>query len=119
MKIFDFTKLTETVSAYIETRIELLKLDLQEQAVGFIAKTLTWGLIGLCGLTFLLFISLGISALVNQWLESEFLGYLVVAGLYLLCGLVVYFAKDAIELKVRKGVSNSGLLDEILEEDEQ
>ena len=96
-----------------------MKLDLQEQAVGFIAKTLTWGLIGLCGLTFLLFISLGISALVNQWLESEYLGYLIVAGLYLLCGLVVYFAKDAIELKVRKGVSNSGLLDEILEEDEQ
>lgn len=118
MKIFDFNKLTETVSAYIETRIELLKLDFQEQAVTFIAKALSWAMIGLCALAFLLFISFGISSLVNQWLESSYLGYMIVAGVYLLFAIATYLWKDAIEGRIRKSVSDPGIIDESVEEDE-
>ncbi|NVJ47806.1 MAG: phage holin family protein [Cytophagia bacterium] len=119
MKIFDFTKLTETVSAYIETRVELLKLDLKEQSVKFLARLLTWGIVISTALTATFFLSLGLSAFLNEVLDSTFLGYLMVACLYLLIGLITYLMRGNIEKKIHLEVKETDVLDELEEEDEQ
>lgn len=119
MKIFDFNKLTETVSAYIETRVELLKLDLREQSVKFLAKLLTWGIVISTALTAIFFLSLGLTAFLNEVLNSSFLGYVVVAGLYILIGLCTYLMRGKIEKRIHLEVKEADILDELEEEDEQ
>jgi len=119
LKIFDLNRLTETVSAYIETRIELLKLDFQEQFVRFMAKALTWGIMLLCGLTILFFLSFGLAALLNELLESKYLGFMLVAGLYLLIAVVVYLSRNLIERRIHQEVSDFENMQEDIKEDEQ
>ncbi|HEY9116815.1 MAG TPA: phage holin family protein [Roseivirga sp.] len=119
MKIFDFNKLTETVSAYIETRIELLKLDIKEEMSKAIAKSMTWGVILICGLTALLFLSLGLALLFNELLNSGYYGYWIVAGIYLIVAAVIYISRDSLERKFSKEVKEAHYSDESLEENEQ
>lgn len=119
MKIFDFNKLTETVSAYLETRVELLKLDLKEQSVKLLARFLTWGIVISTALTAIFFLSFGLTAFLNEVLDSSFLGYLIVAGVYLLIGLVTYLMRVRIEKRIHLEVKKADILEELEEEDEQ
>lgn len=118
MKIFDLNKLTETVSEYIETRIELLKLDFQEQFVKFMAKALTWGILLLCGLTILFFISFGLAELLNEALQSHYLGFLLVGSLYLLIAIIIYLSRNTIEKRIHQAVSDFENMQEENKEDE-
>lgn len=119
MKIFDFNKLTETVSAYIETRIELLKLDAKDEVSKVMAKAMTWGVILACALTALLFISLGLSMFFNELTESGYLGYWIVAGIYLIIALIIFIFKDSLEKKFSKEVKEAEYSEESEEDDEQ
>lgn len=96
-----------------------MKLDFQEQSVRFIAKSLTLLIISLCLLATLLFLSLGLSALFNQLLDSAYWGYMIVAGLYLIIGVSFFLSKNKIEEKLLEEVKDSGILEEPEEENEQ
>lgn len=84
-----------------------------------IAKSMTWGVILICGLTALLFISLGLALLLNELLDSPYYGYWMVAGFYLIIAIIVYLFKDTIERKFSKGVKEAHYSEESLDEDEQ
>jgi uncharacterized membrane protein YqjE len=120
LKIFDFNKLADTVSAYVETKIELLKLDLKEQLVQVLARLLTWSVLIFSMLTALLFLSIALSAFLNEILESSFWGYVIVAGTYILIGIGAFLSKESIERVLHSQVEKSGILQEKTDdEDEQ
>lgn len=105
MKLFDLDKLVNTLSGFIETRIELLKIDAKESLTVVVTKIVTLSLISVTGLFILFFLLMGLSGLLNQLLESQYLGYVIVAGFFVLVLLIILALKEKIGDKIREQIS--------------
>jgi uncharacterized membrane protein YqjE len=90
LKIFDFHKVIEAFNGFIETKVEILKLDAREEIGTLIAKLLVLLLIGLFSALVLLFLSLACAYALNDVLESTYAGLLIVGGFYLVISIVLY-----------------------------
>lgn len=89
-----FNKLKEDVLAYVELKLELLKLSTYERS-GQLIAILSYGLI-LLFLAFFafLFVFLAVGLFLGDMFDSFGAGFAVVGGLYLLIiGLVMLFKK--------------------------
>jgi uncharacterized membrane protein YqjE len=95
--IFKFLRLDnliESLSGYIETRVELVKLEVREEIAKVVSHALMIGVLLLLGLLFILFISLGWANYLNTFFNDSFSGYWIVAGIYgLPCVLIYLFRK--------------------------
>ena len=100
MKLFDLDKLIDTLTGYIENRVELLKLDVREQIALVVAKVSVILLQVLLGIMVLAFIFVGIALLLNQLLNSAFLGFLIVAALFAIALWLVYAAREKLRSRV-------------------
>ena len=98
MKIQDeFKKIEETaehLKSYVNTKIAQLKLSAAEKISDvislFIAKLLV-------AVVFFFFIFFGSSALaygLGDYFEKTWLGFVIVAGFYLLAGLAIWFGRE-------------------------
>ena len=99
--IFKFLRLdnlVENLSGYVETRIELIKLEVREEIAKVLSRALMIGLLLLLGLLFILFISLGWANYLNAYFSDSFSGYWIVAGIYGVPCLIIYV--------FRKGISH-------------
>ena len=90
LKIFDFHKVIEAFNGFIETKVEILKLDAREEVGTLIAKLLVLLLISLFSAMVLLFASLAGAYAINEGLESAYAGHLIVGGFYLIIAMVLY-----------------------------
>lgn len=88
---------TQTIQQLIEQGQELVKTQLAIYKLRATAKTadisgsvVAMILVGLAGLFFLLFISLGLAFWLTQLLNSTALGFTAVAVIYLLIALILY-----------------------------
>ncbi|MBO3699446.1 phage holin family protein [Roseivirga sp. E12] len=106
MKLFDLDKLIDTFTGFIETKIELVKLDAKEELSGVIAKAIVFFSVAVFALLALLFISLGTSSILNSFLENDFIGYLIVGVIYLIVGATIYANKESILTKIREQAQN-------------
>ncbi len=100
----------ENIAGYMETRIELAKLDLKKEFAGVLAKLIVFSIaiIGILGL--FLALTLAIGFLLNELLSSGFLGFFIVALVYGIVTVVGFSAaknekwiaslRDQIEKKV-------------------
>lgn len=102
MKLFDLDKLLETLTGYIETKIELLKLDAKEELSVAMARLATLLVIAASALLAVFFLSFGMAYLLNQYLDSSYLGFVFVGGLYLILAALVYSRKEAIKSKLKR-----------------
>lgn len=105
MKLFDLDKLINTLTGYIETRIELLKLDLKEGLSVAITKLVLISLLSLFGFFVVFFVFLGLAAILNDLLESHFWGYLLVAGFFALGLFIVLALREKIADRIRKEIA--------------
>jgi len=78
------TALINRITEYIKIKTEQIKLEIIGHSARLLSHVLVVGFLVILGLFFLFFISFGLSAYFNQLFNSTFLGYLTVAGLYLL-----------------------------------
>lgn len=83
--------LMERVKEFTLAWLELNKLKAINRLAGVFSETLPDILIGVLGLTFLLFINLAVAFLLGDILGKIYLGFLVVSGFYLLLCLVLHF----------------------------
>src|SRR6478609_7031951 len=94
-KIFDHLQhLTEEVKEYVNVRIDLAKLNLAEKASKIAADTAAIFISAMIFLFFLFFASTGIALLLSSIIGKPYSGFLIVAGLYLVLGLVIWFARE-------------------------
>ena len=88
--------LTEHVREYVQTRIEQAKLEVAEKislVIGtFIAATVVIILL----LFVLVFGSIAGAWALSEWLGNPWIGFLIVAGFYLLLGIIIWFARGSI-----------------------
>lgn len=92
-----FDKIEETVDhvkTYVNTKIEQVKLGAAEKASDmisiFIAKLFAAGVL----FFFVLFLSEAAAIGLGEFLGKAWLGYLIVAGIYLGLGLIIWYARE-------------------------
>lgn len=79
---------------YLDIRLELFEIQIKEKTVKLLSSIVVLMLILSFGLFVLLFFSLAASILLNAFLESSFLGFVIVGALYLLMCVVIIIFKD-------------------------
>lgn len=89
MDLFNLHKLKNAFSDYLKTKIELLKLDVKEYMAEALAQVIAYVVILMMLSLVMAFSSIGVSFLLNEVLDSTYLGFLITAGFYLLILLIV------------------------------
>lgn len=89
MGFFENNRLVDLLTNYLKTQFEIIKLDIQEHLEALLERIFKFIIIafafGIAGI----FALMGIANALNQWLSSAFWGYLIVAGISLLVGLLL------------------------------
>ncbi len=99
LKFLKLDNISEHLSGYVEDRIELLKLELQEDTASVGAKILLFTVMLIFGLFFILFISVALAIFLNSVFDHDFVGYLIMAGIYLIFTTVAFALKDNTRIK--------------------
>lgn len=84
MKIESVDKLIESLTGYLETRVELIKLEIREEFAGFMVKTVMVVMVLMLAMFLVFFAGIGASLWLNGLLGSTYLGWLIVGGIFLL-----------------------------------
>ena len=91
--LFHIDRLIDHLVGFVETRFEILKLEFKEESVRIIAKLLTAAVVGVLGLLFFMFFSVAIAIILNQALDSSYLGFAILAAFFLLLLVGVLLVK--------------------------
>lgn len=103
----DLSKLIDTFTAFIETKIALLKWDAQEEVHVFLSKAIILCLIfAVIGLA-IIFLSIGLAIGVNFWMDSDYLGFVAVAVLYLFFALLIFLGRKNIESRIQRSLDQT------------
>jgi hypothetical protein len=99
-------EIVQTVKGIVETKIEMVKLDIQDQFAGVLSRMIFLIMMGGSLLLVLLFLSLSLAFFLSQYFESPHMGFLIVGLLYLLVLLLLFLARDndATQEKMQKGM---------------
>ena len=101
LKFFKVDQVLDSVSAYVEARFELFKVETREEIATAIAKFLKAGiLILLLAFSFFLFTVSACIAL-GELVGSIPIGFLIGGGFYLVLAVIIYLLKDRIRLDER------------------
>lgn len=75
---------------YAETRVDLVKLIAINKVSGFLSTVISMIILLMILFTTILCISLGLAIWIGQLLGATYYGFFIIAGLYLIIGLVLY-----------------------------
>ncbi len=109
-------ELTETIKDYADTRIELVKLDVAEKLSSVLANLLAGILITTVFLFAVIFAGIALAFALGEWTGKIWAGFLIVSGLYLLIGIVLWTARESI---IRQPVINALIKQLFSNEDEE
>lgn len=98
----------QTLKGLVETKIEMVKRDIQEEIFGILSRVILIVLMGGSLLLFLLFMSLSLAFYLSQYFGTPFMGFFLVGILYLVIMLILYVTKesDSIQNKMQLTLSN-------------
>lgn len=103
--IFKFLKLDNLVnnlSGYLETKAELIKMEIREDVSRMLSQGIVIGTMIFFALLFLLFFSVGLAQYLNTFFTYTFVGYWIVSGIYLVAFLVFLVFRKVIHKNVEK-----------------
>jgi uncharacterized membrane protein YqjE len=96
--IFKFLKLDNLIGSltgYVETRLELYKIEIREDVGKALSKALVYAVLGFFAFLFLIFFSIGLAHFINSFLTVTYAGYWIVAAFYgVTFFLMIIFKKD-------------------------
>ena len=109
-QVLKIDQLIDRIAKYIQVRLELAKADLAVHLSSVIAGIFSLILVLFFLAFFCLFISLACAILLNNWLDSDFWGYVIVALFYLLLfGVAVRLSRSG---KLKERIEQAFLDDE-------
>jgi Putative Actinobacterial Holin-X, holin superfamily III len=97
-------EVVDNVTGYIESRVEVIKLDIKDQATSIGVDTLVWAIVGFFGLMALLFLSMAAGFWLGRQLESLPLGFVLVAVFYVAVGGALLLSREKLQRAVAKKV---------------
>lgn len=86
-------ELADTLKEYADTLIESVKIDIVEKSSDVIANVMAGILIAIVSFSFIVFASMALSFGLGVWIGKTWAGFLLVACLYLLIGIVMWAAR--------------------------
>ena len=86
--------LAEEIKAYVNVRIDLVKLTVAETASKMIADTAATIIAALIFLFFLFFASVGLALFLSSVIGNSYSGFLIVAGLYLILAFLIWILRE-------------------------
>ncbi len=89
-------ELADTIKEYVNTRIESVKLNVAEKSSVVIANVLAGMVLAVVFLFFIIFASTALAFGLGEWIGRTWAGFLIVGCLYLLAGIVVWYAREKI-----------------------
>lgn len=87
---------------YAEREVKHMKENVKEDLQDLLASSLKIAVLAVAGLLFLLFISITAATAINQATESQYLGFAIVAVVYLIVAVVMYFVKQSSDKKKKE-----------------
>lgn len=99
LKLLKLDGVFDAISAYIEARIALIKLEIREEIAAIMSRLFLALILIITFSVFFLFLNLGISLYLNSFFEDyPHIGFLIVAGFYLLVFIILMLLKKTIGL---------------------
>jgi hypothetical protein len=86
--------LVEKVKDYAETRIDLLRLKAIDKSSSFLSLLIAMIVVILVGFISFTILSVGLALLLGDLLGKAYYGFFIVAGIYLITGLVLYSTRE-------------------------
>ncbi len=86
-------ELASAVKEYVDVRLDAVKLSVAEKTSAVVANVVAGLVVAVLLVFFLLFGSIALALLLGHWMGAWWLGFLTVAGLYLLLGLITWLAR--------------------------
>ena len=108
--------IVSNLMGYLDTRIDLVRLEAQEKAKTAFVGTVHGAAMGLIGILFLIFLSIFAGLALNNALDSSYWGFGVVAGFYLVL-LIVFLV--GVDKKLFQGVADKLLNNTIYKSDKR
>lgn len=96
--------LIDRIKSYVETRIDLLRLKAIDKSSSFLSLLISMIVVILIFFIAVVFLSIGIALFLGDCLGKSYYGFLIVAGLYIITGLVLYLLRDK---WLKKPIANS------------
>lgn len=91
MKILDPNGLVDNLYKYVQTNIEIAKVEVQEKIEDTLKKLALIAILVITSMMFLIFILITLGLFLNKILASQYLGFLIITVfLGIICG-VTYF----------------------------
>jgi hypothetical protein len=79
---------------YINTKIDILKLSAVDKGSNVISSAAVYAGLAVVSFFFLLLLSIGAALAISDALDSSYAGFLIVAGFYLLLGVLLFVMQD-------------------------
>lgn len=98
-KFFKVDSLLSNLSGYVEARVELLKVEAKEELAKGLARGVAYLLIAFVFAVMLTFLSVAAALLIAEALGA-IAGFAVVAFIYLLIGLILWFNRSKLIAKM-------------------
>jgi len=107
LSLFGKQNIAKKISRYIELRLELVRLDIQEKLIDVIITLFELGVVAALLGGFFIFANLALALFLNHFLDSYFIGFLVVAFLQLLLLLIVWLNRKFLITKFEQAIIKS------------
>jgi len=86
-------ELADSVKDYVNTRIESAKLTVAEKSSAIIANLAAGMVVAIVFLFFIIFAGIALALILGEWIGENWAGFGIVAGIYLLIAIIVWFAR--------------------------
>lgn len=97
-KFFKIESLLSNATGYLETRVELLKVELREDLAKGLAKAVAYLMVAFTAAVFLIFVSIAIALLLGGRLGNV-AGFSIVAAVYLIAAAILWFSREKLIAK--------------------
>jgi hypothetical protein len=84
----------EHLKDYLQTHYDLAVLKVSDKGSSILSEIISYTILAIIGVFFLIFLSFGIALLISQAIGNAYSGFLIVAGFYLLVGIIIFASKE-------------------------
>ena len=103
----------EVLREYIDTNIELTKFSIIERGSIIGSSIISGIVISIFGLLFLMLMSMGGGFLLGDLFDDNFIGFAIIAGMYLVLALLLYvFRKQIVRKTLRDKIVHALLIED-------
>lgn len=110
------TNLIENLMGYIDTRIDIIRLEIQEKLKAALVGTMHGVLLGVIAFMVLIFVNIFLGLLLNHLLDSSFWGFGIVALFYIILLVILVVGLDK---KIFQGVADKAFDNTIYKSDKR